>query len=113
MGEEMSEIDCSKLVGSWKIISAEGRFVDSNDVVQLLGPDPLGYCMFDDGGRWIVVTTAAPSPTVTDAECAEWFRQRMGAFSGRYEARGDTITVKVDVAWNPAFVGAEMPRQIE
>jgi Lipocalin-like domain len=112
-GEEMGEIDRSKLVGSWKIISAEGRFVDSNEVVQLLGPAPLGYCMFDENGRWIVVTTAAQSATVTDAECARWFRQRMVAFSARYEIREDTILAKVDVAWNPALVGAQIPRQVE
>ena len=110
----MDGIDRSKLVGSWQIVSAKGMFVGSEEIVDLLGSNPLGYCMFDDHGRWMVVTSASQLPVITtDAECAQWFGHRLVAFSGRYEVNGNTILTKVDVAWNPAFVGVEMPRQIE
>ena len=51
------------------------------------------------------------APT-TDQEHAELFN-RLIAFSGRCRRDGAGIMVKIDVAWNPAFIGAEIYRAID
>jgi hypothetical protein len=106
----MTELACGKLVGSWRLVTAKGKLSDSGKLVDLLGPDPLGFCTFDANGRWTVVTTASGLATPTsDLERAGLFT-RMVAFTGRYHIDGDLIVTKVDVAWSPALVGSDLTR---
>ncbi len=68
--------------------------------------------MFDEH-RWTVVTSTSDLPVLTnDADYAHWLGHGLVAFTGRYRVEGNRIVTKVDVAWNPAFVGVEMPREI-
>jgi hypothetical protein len=110
----MASVDRTTLVGSWKLVSAVGKMSDTGEIVHLLGPNPLGFCMFDANGRWMVVTSASLLPILTnDADRAEWFSRRLVAFSGRFDLSQNSIVVSVDVAWNPALVGATMTRVVE
>ena len=45
--------EAGTLVGSWRLVSAEGRSTDGT-VTQEWGPKPLGRLMFDAGGRMSV-----------------------------------------------------------
>ena len=45
----------------------------------------------------------------TDQQRAQAFRT-MIAYSGRYRVEGNTVTTKVEVAWNEAWVGGEQVR---
>ncbi|MGE0225746.1 MAG: lipocalin-like domain-containing protein [Acetobacteraceae bacterium] len=106
----MSKDQLSELIGSWKLVSIVFTMSDNGETIC----QPLsGFCTFDADGRWTVVAVPSdlPAPT-TDAERVTLFNRTI-AFSGRCSVSGNRLTVKVDVAWNPAFHGSELVRFVD
>jgi len=98
------------LIGSWKLTSVDFKMSDNGEIIS---ENLTGFCTFDANGRWTAVTVPSgrKAPT-TDQERVELFN-RLIAFSGRCRQDGAAIMVKIDVAWNPAFIGAEIYRAID
>ena len=102
--------DSAKAVGTWKLVSFVNEFQDCSEPRGAYGTRPTGYLLVTSEGRMMTIVEAegrkAPE---TDEQRAAAFRS-MIAYTGlsRFEA-GKFIT-KVDVSWNPAWVGTEQVR---
>ena len=92
--------DREKLFGLWKTVSFETEYQGSSDRDFPLGKNPTGYVMYTPEGR------EAPK---TDQDRVELFKS-MFAYTGTYRVEGDKLITKVDVSWNPAWVGKEQVR---
>ena len=61
---------------------------------------------------FFVLTGEARKPGKTDKERADLL-STLVAYTGTYRIEGDTWTTKVDVAWNPEWVGTEQVRSFK
>lgn len=99
--------DREKLVGLWKTVSFETEYQGTSEKDYPLGKNPTGYLMYTPDGRmWSIVTTEKREAPKTDQDRSELFKS-MFAYTGTYRVEGDKIITKVDVSWNPAWIGKE------
>jgi hypothetical protein len=102
--------DRAKVVGLWKVISFETEFQATSEREPVLGKNPMGYVMFTPEGRiWSIVTGEKREAPKTDQDRAALFKN-MFAYTGMYRVEGDKLITKVDVSWNPAWLGTEQVR---
>ena len=101
-----------QIVGTWKLVSVEYEDQATKARTPVLGEHPRGYQIATPDGRWIAVVTAEARPVPkTDRQRLDAFRS-MIAYCGRYRVEGNTVTTKVEVAWNEAWVGGEQVRHV-
>lgn len=102
--------DRAKVLGIWKLLSYESEFQATGEREPVLGKNPTGYIIFTPEGRFMAVITGegrkAPN---TDQDRAELLKT-MFAYTGMYRLEGDKWITKVDVSWNPAWIGTEQVR---
>jgi len=102
--------DRSKVVGLWKPVSYEIEVQATGQKGPVMGQNPAGYANFLPEGRvFFILTGEARKPAKTDQERAELFGTLI-AYTGKYRIEGDRWITKVDVAWNPEWVGTEQAR---
>jgi hypothetical protein len=102
----------SQIVGVWKLVSVMYEDQQTKTQTPVLGDNPKGYQIATPDGRWLALATPSVRDVPkTDPERAHAF-VRMIAYSGRYRIEGNTITTKVEVAWNESWVGGEQVRHI-
>ncbi len=76
----------------------------------VMGEHPTGYAIFTPEGRVrFVLTGEGRKPAKTDQERAELLSTLI-AYTGTYRVEGDKWITKVEVAWNPEWVGTEQSR---
>jgi hypothetical protein len=102
--------DRTKMLGIWKLASYEAEFQATGEREPTLGKNPTGYIIFTPEGRFMAVLTGdgRKAPT-TDQDRADLLKS-MFAYTGMYRLEGDKWITKVDVSWNPAWVGTEQVR---
>ena len=102
--------DRTKIIGIWKLVSWESEFQATGERVPVMGKNPMGYVIFTPEGRMMAVLTAegckAPK---TDQDRADLFKSVV-AYTGMYRFEGDKTINKVDVSWNPAWIGTDQVR---
>jgi len=102
--------DRAKVLGIWKLLSYEGEYQATGAREPVLGKNPTGYIIFTPEGRFMAVLTGegrkAPN---TDQDRAELLKS-MFAYTGMWRLEGDKWITKVDVSWNPAWIGTEQVR---
>ena len=97
--------DREKLVGIWKLVSWEREIIATGQRKPHLGNSPTGYLIFTPDGRMMVLITGEGRLGLnTNQNCAELFSS-MYAYTGMYQIQGDKWITKIDVAWNPGWVG--------
>jgi hypothetical protein len=102
--------DRDKVVGTWRLVSFEQEAQSTGERIPLLGKNPTGYIIFTPEGRMMTLLTGEGRKTPnTDKERADLF-QTMFAHTGMYRLEGDKLIIKIDVSWNPAWVGTEQVR---
>jgi Lipocalin-like domain len=102
--------DRAKLVGLWRTVSFETEYQKSSEREAALGKNPTGYIMYTSEGRmWSIVTGEGREAPKTDEDRAALFKS-MFAYTGMYRIEGDKLITKVDVSWNPAWVGKDQVR---
>ena len=106
----MNDISPHELAGSWKLIYIKTEIADTKEIVDVFGPDPLGYGVFTVDGRWIVIITASGLTEPDNDQQRAAVYNALGAYSGRYKLEGNQLTIKVDVASNPGAIGREQIR---
>jgi len=102
--------DSAKILGIWKLVSFESESQATGEREPTLGKNPTGYAIFIPEGRvWFVLTGEGRKAPNTDQDRADLFKS-MFAYTGMYRLEGDKWITKVDVSWNPAWVGTEQVR---
>jgi hypothetical protein len=102
--------DRANILGIWRLVSYEAEFQATGEREPTLGKNPTGYIIFTPEGRAMFILTGdgrkAPN---NDQDRADLFKS-MFAYTGMYRLEGDKWITKVDVSWNPAWVGTEQVR---
>jgi Lipocalin-like domain len=110
----MSEaVQAGQLVGVWRLRAVSVRMEDTGEVAHPFGADPVGYAVYEPGGRMMIILTASGRSSVADDAGAAALFRGMTAYTGRYRIEGDRIVFAVDVAWDPALEGTEVVRFID
>lgn len=99
-----------RVVGTWRLKSYEVEVQATGDKSPVMGQQPTGYTTFQPDGRvFFVLTGEGRKPGKTDQERAELLNTLV-AYTGMYRIEGDKWITRVDVAWNPEWVGTEQTR---
>lgn len=102
--------DAKDVHGLWKLVSYEVEIKESGEKILPMGSNPPGYVLFMPEGRvFFMFTGADRKPATSDKERAELLGSLV-AYTGAYRIEGDKFITKVEVAWNPAWVGTEQVR---
>ena len=102
--------DSEKILGIWRLVSYEAEFQATGEREPVLGKNPTGYIIFTREGRaFFILTGEGRKAPNTDQDRADLLKS-MFAYTGMYRLEGDKWITKVDVSWNPAWVGTEQVR---
>jgi len=102
--------DALNAVGTWKLVSFVNDFQDGSEQRPMYGKNATGYLILTAGGRMMsVVEGEGRKAPLNDEERAAAFRTLI-AYTGIYRFDGDKFITKVDVSWNPTWVGTEQVR---
>jgi hypothetical protein len=95
----------SDLYGTWKLVSATRKVMDTGQVEQYRGTAPKGYTMFGRDGRFLSFTVSEKRPKpesvakMTDQQRIELFNT-MNAYAGTYKLDGNKLTYRFDLTHN-------------
>jgi lipocalin-like protein len=105
--------DREKMIGFWKLISYLVEVQATGQIEPVMGQHPSGYVNFSSEGRvMFILTGEGRKPAKTTEERADLL-STMVAYTGTYRIEGDRWITKVDVAWNPDWVGTEQARNFK
>lgn len=101
------------VLGVWKLVSYEVETQGTGQKEPLMGKNPTGYVIFTPEGRvFFVLTGEGRKPAKTVQERADLLGSLV-AYTGTYRIEGDKWITKVEVAWNPEWVGTEQARNFK
>ena len=102
--------DSVKIVGTWKLASFKNELQDGSEPRGAYGARPTGYIIFTPEGRMFsIVEAEGRKAAENDEQRAAAFRS-MISYTGRFRLDSGKFITKVDVSWNPAWVGTEQVR---
>lgn len=102
--------ESDQVVGTWKLVSYVVEVKATGEKMMVMGDNPSGYVMFNPEGRvFFVLTGDGRKPGKTDAEKAALLNTLV-AYTGTYRVEDGKWITKVEVAWNPEWVGTEQVR---
>ncbi len=100
----------AQVYGVWKLVSYEVEIQATGQKELPMGKNPTGYVIFTPEKRvFFVLTGEGRKAAKTDQERAELLGSLV-AYTGTYRLEGDKWITKVQVAWNPEWVGTEQTR---
>ena len=103
-----------ELVGTWKMVSWKREVVATGDLVEPLGPNPIGYLWYQTDGRMTVLevsdTRTSPRGPVPTADEKRALFDSMLSYAGTYELDEDKVVHHVDISWNQAWTGTQQVR---
>ena len=105
--------DRAKLVGSWKLVSLEQEYQATGEREQALGKNPTGYMIFTPEGRCMVILTGEGRKFPNNDQDRVNLLKSLFAYTGMYRVEGDKVIVKVDVSWNPGWIGTDQARSFK
>jgi lipocalin-like protein len=100
-------VEREQMIGIWRLVSQEIEIRATGQKEPVMGRSPSGYAIFRAEGRVLTGEGRKPPQTVQDR--ADLLNS-MAAYTGMYRLEGDKWITKVDVAWNPEWVGTEQTR---
>ena len=103
-----------RLIGTWKLLSAEREDVASGTKTDFLGAGAIGFINYSPDGRMIVLNVSGGRPKPhgaqpTAAEAEALFRS-MTSYAGTYTIDGNVLTHHVEASWNETWTGTEQTR---
>jgi hypothetical protein len=107
-------IDRAMLIGTWQMLFWTKEFSDTGEIVDVLGPDPVGFISYGADGRMQVIVvrrdrqpprSTPPSP---DEKLALF--DSMFAYAGTYSVHDDQVVHHVDASWNQTWTGSDQVR---
>ena len=102
-------------VGVWKVVDYTATDPATGEVKHPFGANPIGTAIYTAKGQMSVLVAGShrvPS-TGTGAKRAEERAELfdgMYAYTGSYTVKGDTVTIHIDSAWQPNWVGTDKTR---
>ena len=105
------------LEGTFRLESATRTLVETGEVEDSFGPNPVGYITYRKDHRMMVLIVSGerPKPTfsnISDADRVRLFNT-MAAYSGTYTFDGKVIKHHIDVSWNGVLTGTTQVRQVQ
>jgi hypothetical protein len=105
------------VVGSWTLVSYAREDPATGVSTFPWGEKPAGLLLFlPDGHMGVTITGQGRQPAVRGedglVEKQAKLYQTVTAYSGTYAIRGSTMTVRVEVASDPALVGTDLAREV-
>jgi len=98
------------MLGVWKLVSFEAEIQATSQKEPVMGQNPTGYAIFTPERRaFFMLTGEGRKPAKTVQERADLLNTLV-AYTGAYRLEEDEWITKVDVAWNPEWVGTEQKR---
>jgi hypothetical protein len=103
--------------GTYRLIAATYKFVDTGEVVSSYGEHPKGYITYGKEGRMLVLITndgriKPPDVTKTTIEERDALYRSMTAYGGTYTYSGNQIQHHVDISWDETRSGTTVTRTI-
>jgi hypothetical protein len=99
--------------GVWKLVSYEIEIQATGQKEPVMGKNPTGYVIFTPESRvWFILTGEGRKAAKTMQERADLLGSLV-AYTGTYRVEGDKWITKVEVAWNPEWVGTEQTRSFK
>jgi Lipocalin-like domain len=114
----VSAFTAEHLVGTWRLVSASSREVNSGAVTQAFGgPHPVGFISYGQDGRMMAVIAydnrIKPARVdQTTAEQRDELFKTMAAYAGTYTVSGNSVQHHIDVSWNETWTGTRVTRDI-
>lgn len=106
-------------VGVWKVVDYTATDPVTGAVKRPFGPDPIGSAIYTAKGRMSILVAGShrvPSAAIVDPqraqERAELF-DGMYAYTGSYTVKGDQVTIHIESAWIPDWVGTDKTRTLK
>ena len=110
LGPAAVAADTASVVGIWKLVSYDIEIQATGKKEPVFGQHPTGYVAFTPEGRvFFVLTADGRKPAKSVQERAELL-STLVAYTGQYRLEGDRWITRVDVAWNPEWVGTDQAR---
>jgi hypothetical protein len=100
----------SPVLGVWKLVSYEIETQATGQIEPLMGKNPTGYVTFTPEGRVFFVLTGEGRQAAKTVQERADLLSSLVAYTGTYRLEGDQWITKVEVAWNPEWVGTEQRR---
>ena len=102
--------DREKLLGNWKLVSFFTEDVQTKQRSSVFGEHPNdGFIGFTPDRFFAFAMAEGRKAPQTPEEQAAAYRTVV-AYTGTWRLEGEKFIVKVDVAWNPAWVGTDQVR---
>jgi Lipocalin-like domain len=102
--------DSTKLKGVWRLLSYTLEYQATGRKEPMMGEKPSGYAIFTPEGRAMFVITGEGRKPPSDDKGRAALLNTLVAYTGKYRIEGDRWITKVEVAWNPEWVGTEQQR---
>ncbi len=104
----------SRLLGTWKLVSAVREERPSGAKTDLFGPAPVGYLNYSADGRMLVLIVRADRKRpagypIPPEESAALFRGLM-SYAGTWKIEGEEVVHYVDTSANEIWTGTEQRR---
>ena len=108
--QPLTAINHSRIHGAWKLLTYRVEVQATAESFAPMGNNPSGYVIFTPEGRLSFTLSEEGRRPPRSVEDSAMLLSSMIAYTGIYRLEGDRWITKVDVAWNPAWVGTEQTR---
>jgi hypothetical protein len=102
--------DRAQVHGVWKLVSYEVEIQATGQKELPMGKNPTGYVIFTPEGRVFFVLTGEGRKAAKTVQERADLLSSLVAYTGTYRLEGDRWITRVEVAWDPAWVGTEQSR---
>jgi hypothetical protein len=106
-----------EIVGTYKLVSATRKILDTGEVKDAYGNNPKGSIIYDKDGRFLVIITfdGRPKPEsidkMADPQRVTLF-STMLAYGGTYIFDGKKVEHHIDISWNEVWSGTTVIRDV-
>lgn len=103
--------------GTYRLVSATNKFLDTGDVANSFGEQPKGYITYGKEGRMLVLITyggrVKPENVLkTSVEERDALYRTMVAYGGTYTYTGNQIEHHVELSWDETRSGTTVTRKV-
>lgn len=99
--------------GLWKLVSYQVEVQATGEKLPVMGQHPTGYALFTPEGRVFFMLTGDGRKPAKSVEDRAELLSTLVAYTGTYRLEGDKWITKVEVAWNPEWIGTEQSRSLK